>query len=163
MFICYTSKAPNSNESWAIYEVSGIRVMVDGNPADKPAEYAAAIAALNAALPGKTLQQYAIAHIEQKKIIYAATRTFAEGFRTATNPPTLAEYRTLLGNTLTIVLTLPASFVNELTRERQALALPDAPVGAWTLASCQGWHTLLSGWLGRATASVAVSMIEGLD
>ncbi len=147
----------------AIYVASGVQVEVPAQPAAKTAELAAAITAINAALAGKTLQQYAVAHIAQKRIIYSAVHTFAEGFRLATDPPTLAEYRTALGDTLAVILTLPNGFVTELTRERFALGLPDAPVSAWTLAQCQGWHQLLSGWLARLLGSLTAAMVEGLD
>ena len=106
------------------------------------------------------ISDYAAAFNEQRRVIVKAFYTFSEGFRTASVPPTLAQYRTILGSTLSVVNTLPITFTTELSQERSGLALADPTItlpSSWTLTQCQGWHTLLSGWLGRALAAVSTS------
>lgn len=163
MFLYYDAQGGDGTNIVAIYEGGGQRVTVPANPGDKTAEAAAAAAALNAAQNSLPVQQYATAFLAQRVKIFNAFRTFHEGFRNAPQPPLLPDYRTILGNTLTIVLTLPATFTTELTQEKNALGLPDAPVSGWTLAQCQGWHQLLGGWLGRAMAGVSGAMVSRLD
>jgi hypothetical protein len=163
MFLFYTKNGAEFGPQLAVYQGGGIQVEVPANEADKPAELAAAITALNAAENGSPVQQYTTAFLAQRKTLFTAFRTFHEAFRTASASPTLAEYRSALGSTLTVILTLPATFTDELAHEQAGLGLPGAPTGAWTLAQCQGWHTLLSGWLGRAMAGVAGAMIGQLD
>lgn len=118
------------------------------------------ITAHTAATP---VQTYTTAFYANRKVIFNAFYTFSEAFRTASASPSLAQYRSALGSTLAIILTLPASFTDELAREQAGLALPNGPTSGWTLANCQGWHTLLSGWLGRAMAGVAGALAGDLD
>lgn len=119
-----------------------------------------AVTAHSAATP---VQTYTAVFLANRKTIFNAFYTFSEAFRTASASPSIAQYRSALGGTLAIILTLPASFTDELAREQAGLGLPNAPVSGWTLANCQGWHTLLSGWLGRAMAGVAGSLAGELD
>lgn len=100
---------------------------------------------------------YANSLLAQKAKLADAYINLKEAFRTASDPPTLAQYRAALGSTLTIILTLPASYTTELGREQDGLGLPDAPVSGWTLANCQGWHSLLNSWLAGALAAAALS------
>lgn len=113
--------------------------------------------------PATPVTAYTQAFYSQRKKIFSAFYTYSEGFRTASASPSITQYRTVLGDTLTIILTLPATWVDEIRREQAGQQLPNEPSTAWTLAQCQGWHTLLSGWLGRAMAGVAGSLTGGLD
>lgn len=120
-------------------------------------------AALKAAHdPSTPYQVYANAFNANRRVISKAFYTFNEGFRTASSTPTLAEYRTVLDNTVNVLATLPGPFTTELSRERTALGLTTAPL-SMTLAQCQALHNALGHWLGRALAGVALAMVGEVD
>lgn len=146
----------------AIYRHRGRIVRVAANTGDLPAQLTAAYTAIGL---GETAQTYAEVFLSNRAKIFDAISTFGSGWLALyvndSTAPTLAQKRTLLGNTLSIILTMDTAIINSLTVERLSLALPGAPVSGWTQANCDGWHTLLSGWLGRAQALLASAMVAG--
>jgi hypothetical protein len=146
----------------AIYRHRGRVVRVVANQGNLPAQLTAAYAAIGL---GETAQTYAEVFLSNRAKIFDAISTFGDGWLAlwvdSTTAPTLGQMQTVLADTLTIVLTMDNALVRELTVERLALALPDAPVSGWTIAQCRNWLALLSGWLGRAQALLASAMVAG--
>lgn len=151
----------------AIYSHRGRIVRVAAIPTG-PDQYDTAAqetAAYEAIGLGQTAVTYTEIFLANRAKIFDAVSTFGNGWLALyvndTTAPTLAQMRTVLGDTLTIVLTMDNPLVHELTVERLALGLPGAPVSAWTLTECRNWLALLSGWLGRAQALLASAMVAG--
>lgn len=156
--------AVDPNVVKAIYSDGLNKVVVVANPADKPAERAAAATAINALYGSLPIRQYGVAFLTNYKIIFNAFYTFKEAFRTAGASPTLAQYRSALSAELVIIYSLPSGFTNEFDAEKTALslaALGSAPnyAAAWTLVQCQAWHQYINGWLGQAMAAIAIAQI----
>jgi hypothetical protein len=137
-------------------------VRIDFAPDATQTDYDNAAAIKAAHDPATPYQTYTNAFNANRRTIAKAFYTFNEGFRNASSSPTLAEYRTVLDNTVNVLATLPASFTTELGHERTALGLTTAPL-SMTLAQCQALHGALGHWLGRAMAGVALAAVGEID
>jgi hypothetical protein len=149
----------------AIYSHRGRLIRVPANQANLPAQ---TTAAYNAIGLGETAQVYAEVFLANRAKIFDAISTFGNGWLAlfpeppaTPTTPTDPQMRAVLGSTLAIILTMDNPLVRELTMERLALGLPDAPVSGWNTAQCRNWLALLSGWLGRAQALLSGAMVPG--
>lgn len=90
---------------------------------------------------------FAWQHWSNRNVFASAQYTYTTGMLTAPNPPSLADYRTVLTNAFAELAPLAGSqFDTEFATERAALGVT-AAIGSMTLAQCQTFATLLDRWL----------------
>jgi hypothetical protein len=94
-----------------------------------------------------TAGAYSWQHWANRDVFIAAYVTQAEGIRTATIPLSLANYRTILANTLTALSSLAGTpFETHLNNERSAQGLSGS-ISSFTLAQCNSFDNLIGRWV----------------
>lgn len=101
-----------------------------------------------------TAGAYSWQHWANRDTFIAAYVTQAEGIRTATLPLSLANYRTILSNTLTALSSLAGSaFETHLNNERSAQGVSGS-ISSFTLAQCNSFDNLIGRWVAERLIGV---------
>jgi hypothetical protein len=118
---------------------------------------------------GTLTVNYGKVFIENEEAIRSVNFTFRERFRTAGANPTIAQFRTVLTDTLPLINALPASIVTEFSRERAAYyatrfgAVPaDGDIPSANLATCQTYYDFLAPWIAGLQATLADALVVDL-